>query len=451
MQKLLFAKLEVWLVLFLLLIGLLGTVGFGALVLEGQKDSGRFAGPGKAALAVAEIPRTVQSIITTGPPSEAGRYDRFGDKSGWVFTEGPEAAGFDAYLLLSRYDGDRNRHVVQLVDTRDYSLRHEWWPDADAMFADVPQEAEEINYRRWNTLEYEVVHPLLLPDGDLIIKDHQTPLTRIDHCARPVWQNAETYYHHSTELGPDGTMWVPSRIVPAPDEHGKDFFVDGLAEVTLEGELLREISLPALLERNGMMAMMFTHGGYLDDTLHLNDIQPAMSDGPYWKRGDLFLSMRHKSLALQYRPSEDKVVWLKQGPWLAQHDIDILDDRRISIFNNNTYDRGRGAYILGTNQIDVYDFQTDQVSQPYFDAMEAANPLSRTESLVDITPEGWAMAEEENSGRILILSAEGKLAAEFVNRAADDGAVYGLGWSRLISRAEGDAALAAIAGRPACG
>jgi hypothetical protein len=38
-----------------------------------------------------------------------------------------------------------------------------------------------------------------------------------------------------------------------------------------------------------------------------------------------------------------------------------------------------------------------------------------------------------------------------VNRAGDDGKVYGLGWSRLITRAEGDAALAAIAGRPACG
>ncbi|SPH18098.1 hypothetical protein DEA8626_01628 [Defluviimonas aquaemixtae] len=451
MQKLLFAKIEAWLVIFLFLVGILAMVVFGALVLEGQKDAGRFVAPGKVAIAMAEIPRTVQSIITTGPPSRAGRYERFGDRSGWTFPAGEEAGKLDSYLLLSRYDGDRNRHVVELVDLSDHTVRHTWWPDADEMLADVPQDSDVINYSRWSTLEYEVVHPLLTPVGDLLIKDHQTPVTRIDHCARPVWQNAESYYHHSTELGPEGAMWLPSRIVPAPEKHGRHFFVDGLAEVTLDGELLREISLPGLLERNGMMATMFTAGSYVDDPLHLNDIQPVMADGPYWKRGDLFLSMRHRSLVLLYRPSEDRVIWHKQGPWLAQHDVDILDDRRIAIFNNNTYNRGQGSFILGANEINVYDFATDEVSSPFKEALAEMESLTLTEGLFDLTADGSAIVEEENSGRILIFAPDGRPVAEFVNRAEDDGAVYGLGWSRLITRAEGDAALQAIAARPACG
>lgn len=59
------------------------------------------------------------------------------------------------------------------------------------------------------------------------------------------------------------------------------------------------------------------------------------------------------------------------------------------------------------------------------------------------------MVEEQNSGRIVILDKAGKLVAEYVNRAAD-GKVYDLGWSRMISRAEGDAVLAALKARPAC-
>ena len=58
-------------------------------------------------------------------------------------------------------------------------------------------------------------------------------------------------------------------------------------------------------------------------------------DGPYWRKGDLFLSLRSPSTVMLYRPATNKVIWRKDGPWSKQHDVDILDDHRISIFNNN--------------------------------------------------------------------------------------------------------------------
>ena len=196
-----------------------------------------------------------------------------------------------------------------------------------------------------------------------------------------------------------------------------------------------------------MTALMFTSGGYLNDGLHLNDIQPALTDSPYWKAGDLFLSLRHKSMILLYRPSTGKIVWMKQGPWLAQHDVDILDDHRIAVFNNNAFDRGKGWWVDGSNEVTVYDFATDSVSNPYHDTLLAENVTSLTEGLFDMTASGHAIIEEENRGRILILDRAGKMVAEFVNRAPD-GQVYGLGWSRYIPRAQGDRALAAIAAAP---
>jgi hypothetical protein len=82
---------------------------------------------------------------------------------------------------------------------------------------------------------------------------------------------------------------------------------------------------------------------YNDDPTHLNDIQPVLADGPYWKKGDLFVSLRNISSIMLYRPSTDQIVWMKRGPWLSQHDVDILDDHRISVYDNNVQDRGAGG------------------------------------------------------------------------------------------------------------
>ena len=39
-------------------------------------------------------------------------------------------------------------------------------------------------------------------------------------------------------------------------------------------------------------------------------------------------------LVILYRPSNNKIIKVIRG-FLNQHDVDIIDDRRISIYNNN--------------------------------------------------------------------------------------------------------------------
>ncbi|WP_369817405.1 MULTISPECIES: arylsulfotransferase family protein [Actibacterium] len=74
-------------------------------------------------------------------------------------------------------------------------------------------------------------------------------------------------------------------------------------------------------------------------------------DGPCWQQGDLFVSMRHISTVMLYRPSTNRVLWLREGPWSSQHDVDIVDDHTIAAFNNNVFDKGSGARIAGSNNI----------------------------------------------------------------------------------------------------
>ena len=53
--------------------------------------------------------------------------------------------------------------------------------------------------------------------------------------------------------------------------------------------------------------------------------------------GDLFFSLRHQSMLVLYRPATDSIIWYQKGPWLTQHDINIVNDSLITVFNNNAF------------------------------------------------------------------------------------------------------------------
>jgi len=138
-------------------------------------------------------------------------------------------------------------------------------------------------------------------------------------------------------------------------------------------------------------------------------------------------------------------VWSKQGPWLAQHDVDILDDHRIAVFDNHAYDRGLGARVDGANRVTIYDFTTGQTTGPWDKALADLGIETLSEGLFSILPDGTLMVEEENSGRLVFLAPDGAVRATFIN-TAKDGKTYRLGWSRWIDPALGDQVLAAVNG-----
>ena len=71
------------------------------------------------------------------------------------------------------------------------------------------------------------------------------------------------------------------------------------------------------------------------DPIHVNDIEPVLHDGPYFKRGDLFISARNGSWIMHYRPATGKVIRMLEGPFYSQHDVDIESDSTLTVFNNN--------------------------------------------------------------------------------------------------------------------
>lgn len=440
MLRFLFRRIPLWVVLLLLPLILPAAALFGALVLDGAGDGHRFGKASEIALALAEVPDTVRSLMRGDDPMEAFASGRFGVRpAGWTFAGDARLQGF---LLLSRHDGDLHRHVIELVSLQDGKVRHRWIPDAESFLRDAPRDSRIAEYTNWTNRRYRAIHPFLTRDGQLVIKDHQSFMVALDTCSRPIWRQFDELVHHSTEPDGEGGFWVPGYVEPTEIRGApEDFVEDAILRLGPRGEVLDKQSLARILMRNGMEYALFTAGAYRKDPIHLNDIQPVLRDGPHWRKGDLFLSARHLSMVMLYRPSEKRIVWKQAGPWLAQHDVDILDDHRIAVFNNRAYDHGTGARVHGTNQITVHDFDTGETYNPWARALERPDIKTLFEGLFTILPDDVLMVEEENSGRIVFVTRAGDRIAEYVNKSSG-GRIYRLGWSRYIDPAQGEAFLA---------
>lgn len=444
MEKILFAKIEIWLVLALTLLGVMLCVGFGYLVLDSERDPPHHPAASPVARTIAEVPDTLRKMlgrdtallsqpdpmVTAKPP-------------GWSFPNG-RPTGLSGYLLLSRYDGTARRHAIELVSLPDMRTRHRWMLDTDRLLKDVRHVSRFSDSQNWNSAHFRQIHPWMAANGDLIVKDHYSPLERVDACGHPKWLIDTQIFHHSTEPDADGNLWIPSLAEKHSIPKIKDSFrEDVIAKVSPNGKILYTHSVPQILMRNGYTGWLFATDMYHDDPTHLNDIEPVLSDGPYWKKGDVFLSLRNISTIMLYRPSTGQIVWMKRGPWMSQHDVDILDDHRISVYDNQGQDRGKMFFVDGHSSIKVYDFADDSVTNIHDEAMKAHNIRTTTAGLYTALPGGYTLIEDVTNARMFFLRPDGRISADYVNRA-EDGAVYHLGWSRFIPKADGDRALGAL-------
>lgn len=439
MKRFLFTRIEVWVLCLVMILGLSGLIAFGGLVLLREWGSS-FAGViGRAAHSVAELPLVLKRI--NEPDSRVCRWSKRFDAipSGWSFGEAGRPGALDGYVLLSRIDGNRQRAVVELVDLSDMAVVHTWLPNVEELLAvvkELPENAEKLN---WARPYFRFVHPFIHSDGGLTIKNHDSPLIRTDACSRPLWAFSKSVFSHSTEVDANGDYWLVAHPDLKPDSRwAEPFSNDSLARVSADGHLVELIDLAEVFESLGHFGRLFPVNQYIDDPLHLNDIQPVLKDGPHWKKGDLFLSLREPSIIMLYRPSSDEILWMKDGPWLKQHDVDILDDHRISVFSNNTRNYGSGTRVEDAVDVMIYDFSNGEVTMPWRESFRRLDIETSFEGLAQLLPDGNLMVEETHSGRLLIMDKDGAVLGQFLNRA-DDGQVYVMAWSRYIEPTVGDA------------
>ena len=442
-----FKKIELWIVLLLSIIGIASAILFGAVVRDYyvQPDhyrKGFIVGTvAPVANLIASAPRTLQkwfrdvdkksdSDLRTPNQKYAASV-----KSNFSFSYGPGANIDLGAILISRYDGDQGHAVVELFDLNRQILIHTW------TLAGIDEVLSTENVDADTRVQYAAsrflaTNPILTTDGSLVFHGGggRSPLFKADSCSRLQIIDPNAGAHHSLEAYEEG-FWFPSRFRPASVEtFGESVADDAIAFFSSSrNQITLKRSVIDIIEKSGLDFLLYGMGEHNitnPDPIHLNDIQPVLQDGAYWKRGDVFLSSRHLSTIFLYRPSLDKIIWHKTGPWKAQHDVNIVADGVISVFDNNLRMAGVGKTgVFGTSSVLIYDFETDEIVNPFEEAFKSLNIIVPFQGRGTVE-NGYVFVEETPAGRLSQFDENGNILWEYVNRSKE-GEVFYLAWSRL--------------------
>ena len=133
-------------------------------------------------------------------------------------------------------------------------------------------------------------------------------------------------------------------------------------------------------------------------------------------------------MVLLIDPVKKEILWKTKEKLFRQHDVDILDNGKIAIFNNNRVKTNKDQ-VFKNNEIMIYDFNTNQMTSPYDSILKKHEVRTINQGLQEFTDQG-IMVEEQNYGRILFFDNEG-LVFEYINRGSDNN-LYQVKWSSLI-------------------
>jgi len=358
------------------------------------------------------------------------------------------AAADSGYLLFAGVDSFYNAAVIKLIrisDGRDLAV---WVPDWRLI---AEKSVPAMNEAGFGAKSIMATNPVFDNTGAVVFNAGWS-LVKLAACSNtPAWVIGREF-HHSVEVDADGDFWVPTvggsgySWSAALQSRFRD---DAIGRVSADGKLLQVTSVAGLLIRNDLLGLLLGAQGGVENTdpVHLNQISVAKTSSAYWEKGDLLLSLRNLSTVLIYRPSSDKVVWYKTGPWVNQHNAAFLGDHQISVFNNNAlvYSEAADAFLppSGANGVSVYDFQTGEVSEP-FKALLALSPVqTATQGRAQLLVDGGLFIEETQSGRHLRFTSRGLLWQRI--NYFDEQHLGALAWSRYLSADEAAIGLAALA------
>ena len=110
-----------------------------------------------------------------------------------------------------------------------------------------------------------------------------------------------------------------------------------------------------------------------------------------------------------------------------QHDVDIISDKEISIFNNNNSVLKNSKF----SEVVVYNFETNTFSKKFNQQLQNENFKTKYQGLAEILKDSSMLIEESLHGRLILFNKDGEKEWEFVNKDKK-GDIYFISWSRII-------------------
>ena len=321
---------------------------------------------------------------------------------------------------LTLYSSGDGPHAV-LIDM-DGNIVHEW----RMPFSEIHDETSPIpnpqkdDFMHWHTAK-------MAPDGDLIVQytaAGDTPygygMAKLDRNSKPVWKYLGTA-HHDFSIAPDGRIYALTQEFRFNTYANRKQLtpprLDDFAVIlSPEGKEIKRVSiLDALI--NSSFANMVDFAPYFsnEDVLHTNTIQliteETAQNFEQGKAGDVVLSFRDLGIIAVLDMDAEKVVWATRGPWLGQHDPDVLPNGDILLFDNQGQladpDAGQSRVLQIDPATNGITWEYKGTAEHRFDSNIRADQ-QRLEN-------GNTLITESSGGRLLEVTPEGEIVWEFHN------------------------------------
>jgi Arylsulfotransferase (ASST) len=150
------------------------------------------------------------------------------------------------------------------------------------------------------------------------------------------------------------------------------------------------------------------------DPLHTNTVTVITAQTaarfPFGEAGQVLVSFRELGAVGVLDPDGETLVWAARGPWIGQHDPDLLPNGNILLFDNY----GNFANPEGRSRVIEFDPKTMAIVWHYGGSAEW--PLeSAIRSSQQRLANGNTLITESSGGRILEVTHAGEIVWQYVN------------------------------------
>lgn len=336
-----------------------------------------------------------------------------------------------------------NRQGALLIDQHG-TIVHEWSADfyavfPDAAHLDVRPDPEFIAWRK----------ALLWPNGDIVavfIAEGVTPwglgVVKLDKDSNVIWRYTGKA-HHDIARGDDGTLYLLTHDIRSTPLAGlprvkPPYLDDRIVALNPAGEPVLDIGILDAFRDSPYEAFLTTlPRSSIGDYLHANAIDVVTAElaaaHPYAAAGDILVSLRNPEVLALVSPATGKVKWATRGPWIGQHDPDMLANGNLLLFDN----RGRMAAGGGSRVIEFAPLSGEIVweyhgsaTEPFYSAIRSAQQRLAN---------GNTLITESDRARLLEVSPAGEIVWEYVNPdrgGPDNGYNPVLTWGQRYTAAE---------------
>lgn len=322
---------------------------------------------------------------------------------------------FQGYTLYTSGDGPYARLI-----SMDGRVGHEW----RRPFSSVWNAQAAVKNPQPDHLIY-LDKARVFPNGNLLaiyLAYGDTPwgygMVKLNKDSELIWSYL-AHTHHDFDIAPDGRIFLlthefTSEKIDRFERLERPRLDDFVVVLSPDGQELQKVSLTHALARSRYNAFLHAIPVFsLGDPLHTNTVKYISEDKaanfPFGKAGQVLLSFRDMGTVAVLDIEGSAIVWATRGPWLGQHDPNLLANGDILLFDNL-------GHFEEKNRSRVIEFDPGTLNIVWYYSGDTERPFeSEIRSAAERLPNGNTLITESDGGRLFEVTRNGEIVWEYVN------------------------------------